>query len=82
MTAQEIFSVSMRARDPAQQASLWKDVAAPVFNGADGRLPDFFQNMLPEGVFRTQLAHERGCREDDHFAPFAACGLDLPGAAR
>ena len=79
---QAILSVSMRARDPAQQTSLWKDITAPVFNGAEGRLPDFFQNMLPEGVFRTQLAQERGCREDDHFALFAACGLDLPGAVK
>lgn len=79
---QATLSASMRARDPAQQAALWKDITAPLFNGADGRLPDFFQNMLPEGVFRTQLAQERGCREDDHFALFAACGLDLPGAVK
>lgn len=77
---QHILSVSMQAREPAQQAALWKDITADMFNGADGRLPVFFQNMLPEGVFRTQLAQERGCREDDHFALFAACGLDLPGA--
>ena len=35
--------------------------------------------MLPEGVFRTQLAQERSCREDDHFALFAACGLIVQG---
>lgn len=79
---QDTLSASMRALDPAQQAALWKDITATRFNGADGRLPDFFQNMLPEGVFRTQLAQERGCREDDHFAMFAACGLDLPGAVK
>ena len=38
--------------------------------------------MLPEGVFRTQLAQDRNCREDDHFVLFAACGLDLPGAIK
>lgn len=79
---QDTLSVSMRARDPAQQASLWKDISASMFNGADGRLPVFFQNMLPEGLFRAHLAQERGCREDDHFALFAASGLDLPGAVK
>ena len=79
---QATLSASMRARDPAQQAALWKDLGAPIFNGPSGCLPAFFQNMLPEGVFRTQLAQERGCREDDHFALYAACGLDLPGAVK
>lgn len=79
---QATLSAGMRASDPAQQAALWKDVGAPIFNGADGRLPVFFQNMLPEGLFRTHLAQERGCREDDHFALFAASGLDLPGAVK
>ena len=79
---QGTVSISMRALDPLQQASLWKDISAPLFNGVDGRLPNFFQNMLPEGVFRIQLAQERGCSVDDHFALFAACGLDLPGAIK
>jgi serine/threonine-protein kinase HipA len=79
---QATLSISMRPKDPAQQAALWKDVSAEIFNGRDGRLPAFFQNMLPEGVFRTQLAQERGCKIDDHFALFAACGLDLPGAVK
>jgi serine/threonine-protein kinase HipA len=81
-TQQAILSLSMLARNPEQQASLWKDVTSAPFNGSDGRLPAFFQNMLPEGVFRTHLAQVRGCREDDHFALFAACGLDLPGAVK
>lgn len=76
------LSASMRAVEPGQHAALWKDITAAAFNGADGRLPSFFQNMLPEGMFRLQLAQERGCKEDDHFALFAACGLDLPGAVK
>lgn len=76
------LSSSMLANTPEQQESLWKDVANPIFNGTEGRLPNFFQNMLPEGVFRTQLAQLRGCREDDHFALFAATGGDLPGALK
>jgi serine/threonine-protein kinase HipA len=79
---QATVSVSMRASDPSQQQAFWKDITAQTFNGADGRLPAFFQNMLPEGVFRDHLAQERGCRPDDHFALFAACGLDLPGAIK
>ena len=78
--AQGTLSTSMRAADPAQQTALWKDITAPMFNGVNARLPSFFQNMLPEGVFRTQLAQARGCRVDDHFALFAATGRDLPGA--
>jgi serine/threonine-protein kinase HipA len=79
---QSTVSVSMRSSDPAQQLAFWKDITANPFNGADGRLPSFFQNLLSEGVFRDHLAHERGCRPDDHFAMFAACGLDLPGAIK
>ena len=78
---QDTLSLSMQADDLSQQAAFWSDVTHnPALNGAEGRLPSFFQNMLPEGVFRTQLAQERGCRENDHFALLAACGLDLPGA--
>ena len=76
------LSLSMLAQQPAQQESLWNDLGSSLFNGRDGRLPAFFQNMLPEGEFRSHLAQLRGCREDDHFALFAACGLDLPGAVK
>ena len=79
---QATVSLSMLAQHPEQQESLWSDLGSSLFNGRDGRLPAFFQNMLPEGVFRTHLAQIRGCREDDHFALFAACGLDLPGAVK
>ncbi len=79
---QAIVSLSMLAQHPEQQESLWSDLGSSLFNGRDGRLPAFFQNMLPEGLFRTHLAQIRGCREDDHFALFAACGLDLPGAVK
>ena len=79
---QATVSLSMLAQHPEQQESLWNDLDSSLFNGSDGRLPAFFQNMMPEGVFRTHLAQLRGCREDDHFALFAACGLDLPGAVK
>ncbi len=79
---QKILSLGMRAASPDLQTSFWFDIKRAEFNGQNGRLPTFFQNMLPEGLFRTQLAQERGCREDDHFGLFAACGLDLPGAIK
>ena len=79
---QDTLSLSLRARNPAMQTALWHDIESTLFNGQNGRLPDYFHNQLPEGVFRTQLAEERGCSEDDHFALFAACGQDLPGAVK
>jgi serine/threonine-protein kinase HipA len=77
---QAVLSLSMLAAEPAAQMALWADVKNPLFNAQGGRLPPFFQNLLPEGVLRSHLAQLRGCREDDHFELLAACGGDLPGA--
>lgn len=83
LNPQPLLSLSLLADDPQQQRAFWHDVTRQTaFNGAGGRLPIFFQNMLPEGVFRRHLAQERGCKEDDHFELLAASGLDLPGAVR
>jgi serine/threonine-protein kinase HipA len=76
----QVLSLSMLAADGAAQSALWSDVRNPLFNAQGGRLPAFFQNLLPEGVLRTHIAQLRGCREDDHFELLAACGGDLPGA--
>ncbi|MEJ7688655.1 MAG: type II toxin-antitoxin system HipA family toxin [Variovorax sp.] len=76
----QVMSLSMLAPDRPAQAALWQDVKNPLFNAQGGRLPGFFQNLLPEGVLRTHLAQLRGCRDDDHFELLAACGGDLPGA--
>jgi serine/threonine-protein kinase HipA len=76
----EVLSLSMLAADGAAQSALWNDVKNPLFNAQGGRLPTYFQNLLPEGVLRTHIAQLRGCREDDHFELLAACGGDLPGA--
>lgn len=78
----QVLSLSMLAADPGAQAALWRDVKNPLFNAQGGRLPSFFQNLLPEGVLRAHIAQLRGCREDDHFELLAACGGDLPGAVR
>lgn len=69
------------------------DITAAEFNGlrhANGKpdanglaphlLPAWFQNLLPEGAFRTHIAEIRQCAETDHFEILAACGADLPGA--
>ena len=76
----QVMSLSMLAADTSAQAALWSDVKNPLFNAQGGRLPTFFQNLLPEGVLRTHIAQLRGCRDDDHFELLAACGGDLPGA--
>lgn len=82
---QATVSLSLKAANPVDQELIWRDVRSALLNGApsrDGRsalLPPFFQNLLPEGVFRNQLAQLRGCAPDDHFELLAASGKDLPG---
>lgn len=76
----EVLSLSMLAQDAGAQSALWADVRNPLFNAQGGRLPTWFQNLLPEGVLRSHIAQLRGCSEDDHFELLAACGGDLPGA--
>lgn len=74
------LSLSMKALDPQAQMALWADVKSPSFNVQGGRLPAFFQNLLPEDVLRKHIASLRGCAENDYFELLAACGGDLPGA--
>lgn len=78
------LSLSLRASTPQAQAALWRDVQSASFNGRHSAkngwlLPAFFQNLLPEGVFRDHVAALRHCAPDDHFEMLAACGKDLPG---
>lgn len=79
-SAWPIMSLSMLASNPDAQAALWANVKSPLFNAQGGRLPTFFQNLLPEGVLRKHIAALRGCAENDHFDLLAACGKHLPGA--
>ncbi|WP_076997862.1 type II toxin-antitoxin system HipA family toxin [Variovorax sp. KK3] len=80
-----VLSTSFLADTPEQQTALWMDVRAVSFNGRASRrdsswlLPAFFQNLLPEGVFRDRIGEMRGCDPRDHMEMLAACGLDLPG---
>jgi serine/threonine-protein kinase HipA len=78
------LSLSMRAATPQTQAELWRNIRSVSFNGgrsssAGWLLPSFFQNLLPEGVFRHHVAELRDCAPNDHFEMLAACGKDLPG---
>jgi serine/threonine-protein kinase HipA len=79
-----LLSLSMLADDPQAQRALWVNIGSPAFNGRSSArngwlLPGFFQNLLPEGVFRDHIASLRGCSPLDHFEILGACGRDLPG---
>lgn len=75
-----LLSLSLLAEVPEQQTAFFLNPTTPALNSVSpGQLPAFFQNLLPEGVLRKQIALERKCSEDDHFEILAACGNDLPG---
>lgn len=82
---QPTLSTSFEAASSEEQALFWRDIKAVPFNGRYSLqskgwlLPSFFQNLLPEGVFRDHVAELRGCEPNDHFEMLAACGRDLPG---
>lgn len=82
--AAPVVSVSYLADSAEDQAAFWADVRSEPLNGRHSSqngwlLPAFFQNLLPEGVFRDHVARVRGCDPKDHFEMLAACGGDLPG---
>jgi len=79
-----VVSAAYLANSPEDQAAFWADVRSEPLNGRYSAqngwlLPAFFQNLLPEGVFRDHVARVRGCSPKDHFEMLAACGGDLPG---
>ncbi|MFC4278848.1 type II toxin-antitoxin system HipA family toxin [Achromobacter aloeverae] len=79
-----VVSAAYLSENPAQQAAFWRDITATPFNGRYSNrngwlLPAFFQNLLPEGVFRDHVAALRACAPTDNFEMLAACGKDLPG---
>lgn len=81
----DLLGQAFVADRPEQQRALLLNVLDARFNGVVGRggdhqLPPFFQNLLPEGIFRDHVAQQAGCDPKDHFRMLAACGLDLPGA--
>jgi serine/threonine-protein kinase HipA len=79
-----VVSASYLADSAEDQFAFWADVRSEILNGVHSAhngwlLPAFFQNLLPEGVFRDHVARVRGCDPKDHFEMLAACGGDLPG---
>lgn len=79
-----VLSAAYLTDSPQDQAAFWADVRSEPLNGRHSPhngwlLPAFFQNLLPEGVFRDHVARIRGCDPKDHFEMLAACGADLPG---
>lgn len=79
-----VVSAAYLAASAEDQAAFWADVRSAPLNGRHSPqngwlLPAFFQNLLPEGVFRDHVARIRGCDPQDHFEMLAACGADLPG---
>lgn len=44
------------------------------------RLPQFFSNLLPEGMLRTYLAKQAGVKPEQEFYMLWKLGHDLPGA--
>lgn len=79
-----LLSLSLLADDAQAQRALWANVTSRVLNGRYSAkngwlLPAFFQNLLPEGVFRDHIAELRKCDPKNHMEILAACGKDLPG---
>ncbi|HEY3046955.1 MAG TPA: type II toxin-antitoxin system HipA family toxin [Polaromonas sp.] len=78
--ASPVLSWAAMDDDPQRREIFWRSyVNTPFFNAEGGRLPAFFQNLLPEGPLRRHLEELRGCGPNDHFDLLAACGTDLPG---
>ncbi|HEY4079188.1 MAG TPA: type II toxin-antitoxin system HipA family toxin [Burkholderiaceae bacterium] len=79
-----VLSLAYTVADPATVAMFYRDQLAPRFNGklSDRNgwlLPPFWQNLLPEGVFRDRVAEMRPCDPKDHMEMLAACGRGLAG---
>ncbi|MCD2167459.1 type II toxin-antitoxin system HipA family toxin [Comamonas koreensis] len=70
-------SVDDKAR---REVFLAQYVFQGFFNGVGDRLPNFFQNLLPEGPLRLHLESLAGLQPNDDFGLLSVCGTDLPGA--
>lgn len=88
-----VLSLLLTDETPEETRLHLADIPAAEFNGrrplngpvdenglTPMLLPSWFQNLLPEGAFRTHIAELRRCAETDYFELLAACGTDLPGA--
>lgn len=74
------LSLSLLGESDAATQAILRAPRDRRLTSSSGRLPAFFQNLLPEGHNRERLARERGCDKDDEFELLAAAGHDLTGA--
>jgi len=74
------LSLSYRGEDEAATRAILGAPYDARLARSDGRVPVYFENLLPEGHNRERLAAARGCEPDDGFELLAAAGHDLMGA--
>ena len=69
---------------PVLSQSLIDDSGNPIARPRSypGKLPPFFENLLPEGPLRTYLAQAGKVAEGDSLGLLRVLGHDLPGAVR
>src|SRR5690606_8422972 len=79
-TQRPTLSLSYRGADDAATRAILSAARDARLTRSDGRWPNYFQNLLPEGHNRERLAQERGCSTEDEFELLAAAGHDLMGA--
>lgn len=76
-----ILSRNAWVADSAMRAAfLAENSVQPFFNAEGEMLPNWFQNLLPEGPLRRHLEEIGGLDKGDHFGMLSLCGTDLPGA--
>ena len=66
------LSLSLTPGSPASAPAFFADYASKRLAGRYSErngwlLPPFWQNLLPEGVFRDRVAEMRGCDPKDHM---------------
>ncbi|MES2830491.1 MAG: type II toxin-antitoxin system HipA family toxin [Pseudomonadota bacterium] len=75
-----ILSVSFQAEfEQDTRAQLLSQSLSATIGAGGGRLPVFFQNLLPEGMLRKHLILTGQLDERDELGLLAYCGEDLPG---
>lgn len=75
-----LLSLVYRGPDEARTREILRAPRDQRLVRNDGRWPNWFANLLPEGHNRERLARERNCAPDDDFELLAAAGHDLVGA--
>lgn len=75
-----ILSCSYQSPDPEVTKAQLRNLHIRFSNGpGNGRLPPFFQNLLPEGQLRKHLVERANIAPNNEFDLLAYCGKSLPG---